>query len=58
MPVAVDSGRCWPKGFVKYPGMITFAFGEPIPPGLDRATIEARAHAAINALNPIVMDQR
>ncbi len=51
VPVAVDSGRCWPKGFVKYPGVVTFAFDEPIPPGLDRAEVEARVHAAINALN-------
>ena len=51
VPVAVDSGRCWPKGFVKYPGVVTFAFGTPIPPGLDRDAMEARVHAAINALN-------
>lgn len=51
VPVALDSGRCWPKGFVKYPGTVTFAFGEPIVPGLERGDIEARVHAAINALN-------
>ena len=51
VPVALDSGACWPKGFVKYPGTVTFAVGTPIPPGLDRATIEARVHTAINALN-------
>lgn len=51
VPVALDSGRCWPRGFVKYPGVVTFAFGEPIAPGLDRGDIEARVHAAINALN-------
>ncbi len=51
VPVAVDSGRCWPKGFVKYAGVVTFAFAEAIPPGLDRAEMEARVHAAINALN-------
>ena len=31
---------------------ITFAAGEAIPPGLPRGEIEARVHAAINALNP------
>lgn len=51
IPVALDSAGCWPKGFVKYPGTVTFAFGAPIPPGLDRDDIEARVHAAINALN-------
>ena len=51
VPVAVDSARCWPKGFVKYPGVVTFAFGDPIPPGLDRDAMEARVHPAINALN-------
>ncbi len=51
VPVALDSGTCWPKGFVKYPGVVTFAVGEPIPPGLERSDIEARVHAALNALN-------
>lgn len=52
VPVALDSGRVWRKGFVKQAGTITLRFGEPIPPGLDRAEIETRVHAAINALNP------
>ena len=51
VPVALNSGRCWPKGFVKFPGVITFAVGAAIPPGLDRAGVETRVHAAINALN-------
>lgn len=50
VPVAVDSGRLWPRSFVKRPGIVTFRFGDPIPPGLPRAEIEARVHAAINAL--------
>jgi len=52
VPVALDSGLVWRKGFVKHAGVITMRFGEPIPPGLDRAEIEARVHTAINALNP------
>lgn len=52
VPVAVDSARCWPKGFVKYPGTVTFLVGEAIGPGVDRVEVEARVHAAINALNP------
>ncbi len=51
VPVAVNSAHCWPKGFVKFPGVITFAFADPVPPGLERSDMEARVHAAINALN-------
>jgi len=50
VPVAVDSGRLWPKRLVKSPGTVHFLVGEPIPPGLGRKEIEARVHAAINAL--------
>ncbi len=51
VPVALNSGRLWPRrSFVKRPGVVTMRFGEPIPPGLPRADIEARVHAAINAL--------
>ena len=51
VPVALDSGRVWPRrSFVKRPGMVTMRFGEPIPPGLPRKETEARVHAAINAL--------
>lgn len=51
-PVAVDSGRLSPRNsFLKRAGTITYRIGEPIPAGLPRAEAEARAHAAINALN-------
>lgn len=51
VPVALDSGRIWPRrGFVKHPGIVTMRFGEAIPPGLPRREAEARVHAAINAL--------
>lgn len=53
VPLAVDSGRLWPRHrFVKRPGIVTMRFGEPLPPGLNRAEIEAAVHAAINALEP------
>lgn len=53
VPVAVDSGLLAPRhGFVKRPGIVTFRFGAPIPPGLKRDEIEARVHRAINALEP------
>jgi 1-acyl-sn-glycerol-3-phosphate acyltransferase len=50
VPVAVDSGRLWGRGFVHRAGTVTFNVGETIPPGLKRDEIEARVHAAINAL--------
>ena len=51
VPVAVDSGRLWPRGkFIKRPGIVTMRFLEPIEPGLPRPAIEARVHAAINVL--------
>jgi 1-acyl-sn-glycerol-3-phosphate acyltransferase len=51
VPIALDSARLWSRGFVKQPGTIHFKVGETIPPGLKRDEIEARVHAAINALN-------
>jgi len=50
VPVAVDSGRLWGRGFVHRSGTVTLKVGETIPPGLDRKTVEGRVHAAINAL--------
>jgi 1-acyl-sn-glycerol-3-phosphate acyltransferase len=46
----MDSGRLWGHGLIKRPGTVTFLVGETIPPGLKREDIEARVHAAINAL--------
>ncbi|GAA3998432.1 lysophospholipid acyltransferase family protein [Sphingomonas humi] len=50
VPVAHDSGKVWPKGFVKYPGVIRLKVGDTIPAGLKRGEIEERVHRAINAL--------
>lgn len=50
VPVAVDSGRLWPKALLKRSGTVRFRIGDAIPPGLKREEIEARVHAAINAL--------
>ena len=52
VPVAVDSGRLWGRGLVHRSGTVTFLVGETIPAGLPRDEIEARVHAAINALAP------
>lgn len=51
VPVAVDSGRLWQRGFAKPAGTIHFKVGQVIPAGLKRDEVEARVHAAINALN-------
>ena len=50
VPIATDIGKLWPKNGLKRAGVATFRFGDPIPPGLPRAELEARVHAAINAL--------
>lgn len=51
VPVAVDSGPLYHRRW-KRSGTIRYRYGEEIPPGLPREEIEARVHAAINALNP------
>jgi len=50
VPIATDSGRLWGRGLVHQAGTITFRVGATIPAGLPRREIEARVHAAINAL--------
>ena len=50
VPVALDSGRLFPRGMLKRSGTINFKVGEVIPAGLKREEVEARVHAAINAL--------
>lgn len=51
VPVAVDSGTVWPRGFVKRRGTIHYKVGATIPAGLKREEVEARVWEAINALN-------
>jgi 1-acyl-sn-glycerol-3-phosphate acyltransferase len=50
VPVATDAGRLWGRGFVHRTGTVTLKASEAIPPGLKRGEVEARVHAAINAL--------
>lgn len=50
VPVAVDSGRLWGRGFVHQSGTVTLKVADEIAAGLPRKEIEARVHAAINAL--------
>lgn len=52
VPVAVDSGKIWPRGsWIKRPGIVTFRVGETIPTGLSREEVERRVWEEINALN-------
>ena len=52
VPVAVDSGRLMPRNhWLRRPGIITYKVGAEIPAGLPRNEVEARVHAAMNALN-------
>jgi 1-acyl-sn-glycerol-3-phosphate acyltransferase len=50
VPVAVDSGRLWGRGFVHRSGTMRIVSGETIPPDLTRQEVERRVHAAINRL--------
>ena len=50
VPVAHDSGRLFGRGLDKRSGTVRFIVGDVIPPGLPREDVEARVHAAINAL--------
>jgi 1-acyl-sn-glycerol-3-phosphate acyltransferase len=50
VPIAMDSGKLWGKAVDRRPGTVTFRVGATIPPGLKRDEVEARVHAAINAL--------
>jgi 1-acyl-sn-glycerol-3-phosphate acyltransferase len=54
VPVALDSGRVWPRRGRKLPGIVTIRFGEVIPPGLPRKQAEAMVYAEINVLDGVV----
>ena len=50
VPVAIDSGPAYHR-WIKRPRIITYRFGEPIPPGLPREEVERLVLDRINALN-------
>ncbi len=55
VPVALNSGICWPRNsWKKYPGLITVQFLEPIPPGLPKKEfmelLESRISGGCDAL--------
>lgn len=48
VPVALNSGICWKKNsFLKYPGVITIKFMEPIKKGIDRKEFMKKLQADI-----------
>lgn len=51
VPIAVDSGIVWGRGFIHRSGTVRMHVGEIIPPGLKRDEIERQVHRAINALD-------
>lgn len=52
VPVSLDTGRYWGRrSFVKRPGTMTVAFGEPIAPGLDGARFAELLAERIDAGN-------
>jgi 1-acyl-sn-glycerol-3-phosphate acyltransferase len=50
VPVALDSGRVWPRRGPTRAGVVTIRFGEEVPPGLARREVEGRVHRAVNEL--------
>ena len=52
VPIALNSGRLWPRSFVKRPGLVTMRIHDAIPAGLPRPQVEARVYQAINSLEP------
>ena len=52
VPVAVDSGRLWGRGFIHRGGTVTFLVGNGVPAGLRRNDVEQVVHTEINALEP------
>lgn len=49
VPVALDSGRYWPRdSWLRRPGTIQLRILPPVPAGLDKSTLLARLHADIN----------
>lgn len=50
VPVALDSGRLFPKKGPKHAGVVRLLIGKPIPAGLPRREAERRVWEAINAI--------
>jgi 1-acyl-sn-glycerol-3-phosphate acyltransferase len=58
VPIATDSGRFWGRRtFLKRPGVMTFSFLEPIPPGLPRKEFMERLEQAIERETDALMER-
>ena len=63
VPVALNSGHVWPRNsWMKYPGLVTVEFLDPIDPGLDRksfmATLKQRIEDRMEILDaPYIINQ-
>ena len=58
VPVALNSGHVWPRNsWMKYPGLVTIEFLDPIDPGLDRksfmATLKQRIEDRMEILDKL-----
>ena len=58
VPVALNSGYVWPRNsWIKYPGLVTVEFLDPIDPGLDRksfmATLKQRIENRMEILDAL-----
>lgn len=64
VPIAVNSGECWPKNsFIKRPGLVTVSIGQPISPDGRRPDelmdqVEAWIEAEMRVISPAVYAQR
>ena len=58
VPIAVSSGKCWPReGFTKYPGVVQVSIGKPIPsvgrePKALMREVEAWIEAEMRRIDP------
>ncbi len=51
VPIAINSGKFWPKNNMMESGTITIEFREPIPPGLEKKEFLNKLKDEINYLN-------
>jgi 1-acyl-sn-glycerol-3-phosphate acyltransferase len=58
VPVALDTGRVWPaKGWIMTPGVMTWRFLPPIPPGLPREAFMQRLEHDIETASNALLAQ-
>lgn len=64
VPIAVNSGECWPKNsFIKRPGLVTVSIGQPINPDGRRPDelmdqVEAWIESEMRVISPAIYAQR